>query len=199
MIWEIWFIFQSSRCRFLSYSKNYTCTFMQDNSWHYKLFQFHLSFRTWKVWKGRGKMLKNWISPERKELFRWHKNHSYSFWRAIIWWKNKNLIKNSGYKLWQFSQKCSFVDIWRGSKCSSGLLDTPCKMVQLNNFILQYLCPNQFTLCFRKWKHYIEKHLIANLTRFTHIYKYKLHNSTSKYRYVPPEWHQYMQNCKSLF
>ena len=23
----------------------------------------------------------------------------HSFWRAIIWWKNKNLIKNSGHKL----------------------------------------------------------------------------------------------------
>ena len=23
----------------------------------------------------------------------------HSFWRVIIWWKNKNLIKNSGHKL----------------------------------------------------------------------------------------------------
>ena len=98
LTWEIWSIFQSSRCRFLRYSKNYTCTFMQDNPWHYTLFQFHLSFRTWEVWKWRGKMLKNGISPEWKELFRWHKKHFDSFWRAIIWWKNKNLIKNSRYK-----------------------------------------------------------------------------------------------------
>ena len=27
------------------------------------------------------------------------KNIFHSFWRAIIWWKNKNLIKNSGHKL----------------------------------------------------------------------------------------------------
>ena len=27
------------------------------------------------------------------------KNAFHSFWRAIIWWKNKNLIKNSGRKL----------------------------------------------------------------------------------------------------
>ena len=27
------------------------------------------------------------------------KNTFHSFWRAIIWWKNKNLIKNSGHKL----------------------------------------------------------------------------------------------------
>ena len=27
------------------------------------------------------------------------KNIFDSFWRPIIWWKNKNLIKNSGHKL----------------------------------------------------------------------------------------------------
>ena len=27
------------------------------------------------------------------------KNIFHSFWRAIIWWKNKHLIKNSGQKL----------------------------------------------------------------------------------------------------
>ena len=27
------------------------------------------------------------------------KNIFHSFWTAIIWWKNKNLIKNSGHKL----------------------------------------------------------------------------------------------------
>ena len=26
-------------------------------------------------------------------------NIFHSSWRAIIWWKNKNLIKNSGHKL----------------------------------------------------------------------------------------------------
>ena len=26
------------------------------------------------------------------------KNIFLSFWRAIIWWENRNLIKNSGYK-----------------------------------------------------------------------------------------------------
>ena len=26
------------------------------------------------------------------------KNILHSFWRAIIWWKNENLIKNSGHK-----------------------------------------------------------------------------------------------------
>ena len=33
--------------RFLSYFKNYNCKFMQVNSWHHKLFHFHLSFWIW--------------------------------------------------------------------------------------------------------------------------------------------------------
>ena len=37
---------------------------------HYKLFHFHLSFLLWRVWKGMGKITKNWISQEQKELFR---------------------------------------------------------------------------------------------------------------------------------
>ena len=61
--------------RFLSYSKTYICKFMHAISWHHKLFYFHLSFWIWKVWKGRGKFTKIWISPEWKELFRWNKKH----------------------------------------------------------------------------------------------------------------------------
>ena len=38
---------------FLSYSKSYICKFMQANSWHHKLFHFHLFFWIWKVWKGK--------------------------------------------------------------------------------------------------------------------------------------------------
>ena len=40
---------------FFSYSKNYICKFMQANSWHHELFLFHLSFRIFKVWKGKKK------------------------------------------------------------------------------------------------------------------------------------------------
>ena len=60
--------------RFLSYSKNYICKFMQANLWH-KLFHFHLPFWIWTVWKGREKITKNWISRERKELFQLNKKH----------------------------------------------------------------------------------------------------------------------------
>ena len=38
--------------QFLSYSKNYICKFMDVNSWHHKIFNFHWSFWIWKVWKG---------------------------------------------------------------------------------------------------------------------------------------------------
>ena len=34
-----------------------------------------------------------------KRFFHEIKNIFYSFWKAIIWWKEKNLIKNSGHKL----------------------------------------------------------------------------------------------------
>ena len=61
--------------RFLSYSKNYICKFMQAKLWHHKLFHLHLPFWIWKVSKGREKVRKNWISRERKELFRWNKKH----------------------------------------------------------------------------------------------------------------------------
>ena len=85
--------------QFLNYFKNYICKFMQASSWHHKLFQFQLSFWTWKVWKGRGKIQKceylqneNSFLDETNSIF-------HSFWTAIIWWKIKNLIKNSGHKL----------------------------------------------------------------------------------------------------
>ena len=35
-----------------------------------------------------------------------------------------------------------------GSKYISGSLDAPFEMVPVNSFILQYLCHNQFVVCF---------------------------------------------------
>ena len=86
---------------FLNYSKNYICKFMEANSWHLKIFHFHLSFSIWKVWKWREKITKIWIFEEGKELFIWNnKKKIHSFWKAIIWWKIKNLMKNSRHKVW---------------------------------------------------------------------------------------------------
>ena len=79
--------------QFLSYSKNYISKFMQANTWHQIL---PLPFG-----------LLNLESVERKEKITTYlenknldeiKNMFYSFWRAIIWRINKNMIK-SGHKL----------------------------------------------------------------------------------------------------
>ena len=75
--------------QFLSYSKIYICKFMQVNSWHHKLFNFHLTFWNWKVWKGREKTQK-FKYPENKNSFLDEiKNIFHGFVRAIIWWKIK--------------------------------------------------------------------------------------------------------------
>ena len=47
-----------------------------------------------------GKKLQNFKYLENeKSFFDEIKKTFHSFGRAIIWWKNKHLIKNSGYKL----------------------------------------------------------------------------------------------------
>ena len=71
---------------------------MQANSWHHKLFHFHLSFCIWKVRKGQ-KIQKFEYLKNEKSFFDEIKDTFDSFGRAIIWWKNKNMIKNSGHKL----------------------------------------------------------------------------------------------------
>ena len=67
---------------------------MQANSWHHKLFHFHLSFLVWKVWKGK-KYKKLNISRTKTAFEMKKKNIFHRFWRAIIWWKNINLIKKT--------------------------------------------------------------------------------------------------------
>ena len=58
---------------------------------------------------------------------------------------------------WTISTKNSLTDVWLGSKYASGSLDTPCKMVPIKSFILQYLCHNQFSLLFLKKKTLLKK------------------------------------------
>ena len=53
--------------RFLSYSKNYICIFMQANSWH-KLFHFHLPFWIWKVWKRKKLQKFEYLEKEKSFL-----------------------------------------------------------------------------------------------------------------------------------
>ena len=68
----------------------------ETNSWHHKLFHFYLSFWNWKMWKRRGKITKIGISREQKSFLDEIKNIFRSFWRAVICWKNKILIKKIG-------------------------------------------------------------------------------------------------------
>ena len=111
----------------MSYSKNYICKFMEANLWHHKLLHFHLPFWIWKVWKGREKITKIWISQKRKEFFRWSKKHFYSFWRPMIWWK-KSLIKiaDTSFKtsLWK-SLDIVHLCITCKEKCNVDCIDNP--------------------------------------------------------------------------
>ena len=81
----------------LSHFKNYFCKFMQANSWHHKLFHFHLSFCIWRVWKIREKIQKLEYFENEKSFLDEIKNTFSSFSRAI-WWKKKKLLKNSRHK-----------------------------------------------------------------------------------------------------
>ena len=83
--------------QFLSYSKITSanlCKPIPDTNYSTSIYPF-VSGKCRKEVKN----YKNLISRERKQLFRWNKNNFHSFWKAIIWWKNKNLIKNSRPKL----------------------------------------------------------------------------------------------------
>ena len=79
--------------QFLSYSKTYTCKLMQANSCHHKLIHFHLFFWIWKCGKEEEKLQKFKYLENKKSFLDEIKNISHSFWRAVIWWINKNLTK----------------------------------------------------------------------------------------------------------
>ena len=48
--------------------------------------------------KEEKKLQKTEYLENEKSLFNEIWNIFYRFWRAIIWWKNKNFIKNNGHK-----------------------------------------------------------------------------------------------------
>ena len=66
-------------------------------------FFFGHPLKQWPTRRKRGENgnTKIWISWNEKSFFDEIKSIFHSFWRAIIWQKNKNLIKNSGHKLWK--------------------------------------------------------------------------------------------------
>ena len=55
------------------------------------------SFESGKSGKGEENLQKFEYLENEKSF--WDENFFQSFWRAIIYWKNKNLIKSSGHKL----------------------------------------------------------------------------------------------------
>ena len=81
IIWKVWW---SNIKQLLSYFKNYICKFMHANSWHHKLFHFHLSFCIWKVWKGGEKIQKFEYLVNEKSFLDETKNTFHSFWTTII-------------------------------------------------------------------------------------------------------------------
>ena len=96
---------------------------------------------------------------------------------AIMIGKSSKLSrKHFNYCIIFFWQKSSIADVWLGSKYASDLLDALSKVAPLNSFVLQYLHHTQSVICFQKWKHFTEKILIANFTRYTLICRYHLHN-----------------------
>ena len=53
-----------------------------------------MSFWIWKMWKGRNKIIKKWISWERRELFWWNRKTFFTISEGLssgeknkIWWK----------------------------------------------------------------------------------------------------------------
>ena len=50
--------------------------------------------------RGEDENTKTWISRELKEFFRWNKKHFSLFLKGDHLVKNKNLMKNSGHKLY---------------------------------------------------------------------------------------------------
>ena len=93
---QVWW---SNIKQFLSCSEIYNWTFMQTNYWCHQLFHIHLSFWIRKVWKGRGKITKSWISRERKELFRWNQKHFSQFLKGYHLVKKHSGHKRSEYLL----------------------------------------------------------------------------------------------------
>ena len=72
---------------------------MQANSWHYKLFHSIFPFKSGNCGKKEKKLQKIEYLGNEKSFLDEMENIYHKFWRTIIWWKNKTLIKSSQRKL----------------------------------------------------------------------------------------------------
>ena len=84
---------------FLSYSKNFICKFIQAKSCIMNYSTSICTFESGKFGKDGKKSQKFEYLEKEKSFLDEIKNIFNSFWRPIIWWKNKNLIENRGHKL----------------------------------------------------------------------------------------------------
>ena len=73
---------------------------MQDNLWHLNYSTSIFPFESGKCGKDGKKIQKFEYLENEKSFFDEIKYIFHSFWSAIIWWKIKNLIKNSRHKLY---------------------------------------------------------------------------------------------------
>ena len=115
--------------------QNYIYKFMQANSWHYKLFFFHLLFGSGKCVKEGKKLQKLEYLENEKGFLNEIKSIFHSFWRAIIWWKNRKYL---GLKLWKTQWLTSGewgCPIENGPKLAEGQPNCSSKN-RLNTFIL---------------------------------------------------------------
>ena len=70
---------------------------MKDNLWHHKYSTSICPFESGKCGKEEKKSQKFEYLEKEKSFFDEIKNIFHGFWGPIIWWKNENLIKNSGH------------------------------------------------------------------------------------------------------
>ena len=103
---------------------------MQTSSWHHKLFHFHLSFSISKEWKATKKIQKFGYFENENSFLDEIKSIFHSFWKAIIWWKNKNFIKTADTS---FKQSLTLLTLWMP------LITVSLKLLSIFN------CPSDFS------------------------------------------------------
>ena len=72
---------------------------MQANAWHLNYSTSICPFESGKSGKEEEKIQEIKYFENEEDFLDEIKNIFHNFWRAIIWWKNKNLIKNSDTSL----------------------------------------------------------------------------------------------------
>ena len=88
------------------------------------------------MWKGREKLQKFEYLKNEKSIFDERKSTFHGFWRPIMWWKNKHLIKNSKFRNLKFQILCYQMPKLKGNPNIQGILNW-------NLQTLHYYCRKQ--------------------------------------------------------